>query len=91
MNKPYFETRELTFLAAVLESACTQAGLVEDSEREFAAARIFRLAQTGEEDFDTLRERATKSAFRHSFELSEANEEPAFRKSFVKLLELSAA
>jgi len=45
----------------------------------------------GEEDFDTLRKRATKSAFQHPFELSEASEEPLFRRSFPKLLELSAA
>jgi hypothetical protein len=91
MFKPYFEPEELTFLSAVLEKACLDAEIFEDSEREVAAARIVRLAQRGEEDFDTLRKRATKSAFQHSFELSEASEEPRFRRSFPKLLELSAA
>jgi hypothetical protein len=93
MFKPYFESQELTFLAAVLERACLDAGIFEEREREVAAARIVRLAQTGEEDFDTLRKRATKSAFRHSFESlhGEASDEPHFRRSFSKLLELSAA
>lgn len=93
MYKPYFEPQELTFLATVLERTCLEAGFVEDSERELAASRIVRLAQTGEEDFDTLRKRATKSAFRHSFEElhAEASEKPPFRRSFGKLLELSAA
>jgi hypothetical protein len=93
MYKPYFEARELTFLAAVLERSCLEAGIVEDSERELAAARIVRLAQAGEEDFDTLRKGATKSAFRHSFEelQAETSEKPPFRRSFPNLLELSAA
>jgi hypothetical protein len=93
MFKPYFEPEELTFLSAVLEKACLDAGIVEEREREVAAARIVRLAQTGEEDFDTLRTQATKSAFRHSFESShaETTEEPLFRRSFPNLLELSAA
>jgi hypothetical protein len=92
MYKPYFESQELTFLAAVLERACLEAGIVEVREREVAAARIVRLAQMGEEDFDTLTKRATKSAFRHSFESlnAKAGEEPLFRRSFPNLLELSA-
>jgi hypothetical protein len=92
MYKPYFESQELSFLTAVLERACLEAGIVEESEREVAAARIVRLAQTGEEDFDTLRKRATKSAFQHSFESShaEASEQPHFRRSFSQLVELSA-
>jgi len=45
MYKPYFEPQELTFLAAVLERACLEAGIVEDSQREVVAARIVRLAQ----------------------------------------------
>jgi hypothetical protein len=66
MYKPYFEPRELTFLAAVLECACRESGLVEDSERELAAARIVGLAQTGEEDFDTLRKQVRPAAFLRS-------------------------
>lgn len=93
MYKPYFEPQELTFLAAVLERACLEAGIVEDHEREDAAARIVGLAQMGEEDFDTLRKRATISAFQDSFESlhAEASEEPPFRRSFPKLLEISTA
>ncbi|MBK1870545.1 hypothetical protein [Taklimakanibacter albus] len=68
MYKPYFEPRELTFLAAVLECACREAGIVEDSERELAAARIVGLAQTGEEDFDALSKRVRLAA---SFRLIE--------------------
>ena len=62
MYKPYFEPQELTFLTAVLERACLDAGVVEDSQREIIAARIVRLAQTGEEDFEALRADAIKSS-----------------------------
>jgi hypothetical protein len=61
MFKQYFEPQELTFLTAVLERACLDAGVVEDSQREITAARIVRLAQTGEEDFEALRADAIKS------------------------------
>jgi len=93
MYKPYFESQELTFMAAVLERACVEAGIVEEREREIVAARIVRVAQTGEEDFETLKERATKSDYQYSFESlhAETSEEPLFRRSFSKLLELSAA
>jgi hypothetical protein len=67
MFKPYFEPQELTFLTAVLERACLDSGIVEDSQREVAAARIVRLAQRGEEDFETLRKDATTQNFNGAF------------------------
>jgi hypothetical protein len=70
MFKPYFEPQELTFLAAVLEKACLDAGAVDDNQRVVVAARIVKLAQTSEADFETLRKDATwqnfNSAFRYS-------------------------
>ena len=70
MYKPYFEPQELTFLTAVLERACLDAGVVENSQREIIAARIVRLAQTGEEDFEALRADAIKSDFPGVFNFS---------------------
>jgi hypothetical protein len=67
MYKPYFEPQELTLLAAVLERACLEAGIVEFSAREVAAARIVGLAQMGEENFETLRKNATARNFNCAF------------------------
>jgi hypothetical protein len=50
MYKPYFESKELTVLAAVLHRACLDMGVVDNGQREVIAARIIRLAQTGKED-----------------------------------------
>jgi len=67
MYKPYFEPKDLTFLAAVLAQACLDAGEIDDDEREVIAARIIRLAQAGEDDFGALREYATRPEFRDDF------------------------
>jgi hypothetical protein len=52
MNKPYFEPQELTVLTAVLQRACLDMGIGDSFRREDMAARIIRLAQSGEWDFD---------------------------------------
>jgi len=72
MYKPYFEPKDLTFLAAVLAQACLDAGEIDDDEREVIAARIFRLAQAGEDDFGALREYATTPDFRDEFNFSDS-------------------
>jgi len=86
MYKLYFEPQELTFLTAVLERACLDAGTVGDSQREITAARIVRLAQTGEEDFETLRADAIKSHFAGVFDFSRSDSSSGEVAFFCNLL-----
>ena len=86
MYKPYFEPQELTFLTAVLNQACLDAGDVEDDQRELTAARIVRLAQAGEEDFEALRADAIKSEFRGAFNFSSSDSYPPDVAFFYSLL-----
>jgi hypothetical protein len=68
MNKPYFEPQELTVLTAVLQRACLDMGIGDSFRREDMAARIIRLAQSGEWDFDMPAKGPTISNFLHFFE-----------------------
>ena len=58
----YFESKDLTFFTAVLERACSDIQYLDESRRETIAARILRLAQTGERDFEALRKYAAASS-----------------------------
>ena len=83
MYKPYFEPKDLTFLAAVLAQACLDAGEIDDDEREVIAARIIRLAQAGEDDFGALREYATTPDFRDEFNFLDRASALLRRRSFA--------
>jgi hypothetical protein len=53
----------------VLERACSDMGAIDEDRRQATAARIMHMAQTGERNFEVLREYATASNPRDRREL----------------------
>lgn len=59
-----FDSQDLILFTAVLERACSDMGILDESRRQTMAARIIHLAQIGERDFEALRKHATASNIR---------------------------
>ena len=59
MIESFFDPKDLTLFAAVLDQACSDEGVLDESRRRAMAFRIMRLAKTGERDSDTLKKCAT--------------------------------
>lgn len=64
-----FDSQDLTLFTTVLERACSDMGASDESRRQATAARIMHMAQTGERDFEVLREYAMASNPRDQREL----------------------
>ena len=54
-----FDPKDLTLFTAVLDQACSDEGVLDESRRKAMAFRIMRLAKTGERDSEALKKCAT--------------------------------
>jgi len=59
VNVSSFDSQDLTFFTAVLERACSDEGVLDESRRQAMAFRIMCLAKAGERDSEALKKCAT--------------------------------